>query len=204
MKTDPDTHSTRSSLIARVSRSPDDPGWAEFDTLYRGFLVQVCRQMGLSEEDAKDISQEVLAGLVKKLPEFRYDRDRGCFRGWLRQRVRWKVWDRSKRPSERIAANCTNPAEGMEAMAMGQSSGEFDEVWDREWEAHLLQTAKERVKLRVNIRSFQVYDLVAAKERSVKEVAGLFAITENNVYKIRHDVEAILMDELAQLAADLG
>lgn len=197
-------NSTRSSLLARISRSPDDPGWAEFDDLYRGFLARLCTQMGLSEEDAKDVSQEVLADLVNKLPEFSYDRKLGSFRGWLRQRVRWKVWDVSKRPSRKLAASMVKISTGIEAAPGQESSQEFDALWDREWGRHLVDKAKDVVKHRVSVRSFQVYDLLAVKEIPVKNVAAMFGITENNVYKIRHDVEEMLKDEISKLGDELG
>src|SRR5262245_41203241 len=121
MSAEADTNSTRSSLLERVSRSPDDPGWAEFDGLYRAFLIRICGQLGIPGEEAKDISQEVLADLVRKLPDFSYDREKGSFRGWLRQRVRWKVWDVSKRPSGRIFDRVAGGSEEIDTLANEQS-----------------------------------------------------------------------------------
>ena len=42
------------------------------------------RQRGLQHDDAEDLGQDVLQVLMRELPRFRYDRNRGSFRGWLR------------------------------------------------------------------------------------------------------------------------
>lgn len=204
MNDEPKSEGTRASLLGRLADSPDDPAWAEFDRIYRAFIEHICREMGLSEEDAKDVRQEVMADLVQKLPEFRYDPAVGKFRGWLRQRVRWKVWDLVRRRSKEAAP----PVPGIEGVVAAELAGSgpessaddgFERLWDREWQNHLLGIAKAALKKRVSVQSYQVFDLVVVKELSVREVAALFGLTENNVYKIRHDVEAMLSEELGRM-----
>lgn len=209
MKEEPRSEGTRASLLGRLASSSDDPAWAEFDQVYRGFIYHIGRQMGLSEEDAKDVRQEVMADLVRKLPEFRYDPELGKFRGWLRQRVQWKVRDHARRRGREVPL----PEDGMrlaeEAIEASGESGEaggsegFERLWEREWQAHRLELAKAAVKRRVKIESYQVFDLVVFKEFPVKEVAAHFAMTENHIYKIRHDLEAMMAEELGRLREEI-
>ena len=63
--------------------------------LYTPLLYYWCQRAGLQEQDAADLVQEVFVLLVRKLPEFRYDRERS-FRNWLRT-VALNKWRESQR-----------------------------------------------------------------------------------------------------------
>lgn len=74
---------TSASLLERL-RSPDQGlAWERFVSLYTPLLYHWACRTGCREAEAADLVQEVLTLLVRKLPEFRYDRNR-TFRGWLR------------------------------------------------------------------------------------------------------------------------
>ena len=66
---------TRSSLLRRVRNPADTAGWQEFVTLYEPLLLAYVRKKGLTEPDASDVVQEVLARLVKVLPDFELQRE---------------------------------------------------------------------------------------------------------------------------------
>ncbi len=77
---------TRSTLLIRVKKpGRSDRAWGEFVALYEPLLTAYVRHKGLGAEDARDVVQEVFARLVKTLPEFELDRQRGRFRSWLWQ-----------------------------------------------------------------------------------------------------------------------
>jgi len=74
---------TRMSLLVRVRDPADAEGWREFVCLYEPLLLAYVRHKGLSEHDARDVVQEVFATLVRTLPGFALDHERGRFRTWL-------------------------------------------------------------------------------------------------------------------------
>ncbi len=76
---------TQSTLLIRVRNPADARAWGEFVALYEPLLTAYVRHKGLGAEDARDVVQEVFARLVKALPEFEVDRQRGRFRTWLWQ-----------------------------------------------------------------------------------------------------------------------
>jgi len=83
-------HSTSPSLLERVRQRSDGEAWGRFVALYTPLLFFWARKCGLQEEDAADLTQEVFAALVEKLPAFTYDPHRS-FRSWLRT-VTLNLW----------------------------------------------------------------------------------------------------------------
>src|SRR5207302_450725 len=74
----------RLSLLSRLQRDPTDPAaWREFVTHYGRKIGLWCRQWGLQEADAEDVTQQVLVKLAAKVGDFRYDPSKS-FRAWLK------------------------------------------------------------------------------------------------------------------------
>ena len=71
------------SLLQQLRSSDDQRAWRRFVDLYTPLLFYWARCVGLQESDAADLVQEVFTLLVRKLPEFTYDHNKG-FRNWLR------------------------------------------------------------------------------------------------------------------------
>jgi RNA polymerase sigma-70 factor (ECF subfamily) len=73
---------TSASLLERLRQPAEDRAWARFVELYTPLLYHWARRSGCADSDAADLVQEVFALLVRKLPEFHYDRSKS-FRAWL-------------------------------------------------------------------------------------------------------------------------
>jgi DNA-directed RNA polymerase specialized sigma24 family protein len=87
---------TSASLLDRLRRPGEDAAWARFVDLYTPLLYHWARRTGLAQAQAADLVQDVLVVLVRKLPEFTYDRTRS-FRSWLRT-VTLNKWREDLRP----------------------------------------------------------------------------------------------------------
>ena len=94
---------TRSSILDGVKNPASHPAWARFFDCYAGFVFSLARQRGLRPDEADEVVQSVMIGMVQAMPDFTYDRSRGSFRGWLRRRVQWRIADqlRKRFPSSR-------------------------------------------------------------------------------------------------------
>src|SRR5690348_14597759 len=79
---------TQPSLLSRVRNPSDDQAWREFELKYRELILRFCRRQGMQQADAEDVIQIVLANLLRSLPNFLYDRNRGRFRDYLYRSVR--------------------------------------------------------------------------------------------------------------------
>src|SRR5262245_46513302 len=86
-----DLPSTSWTLLRALRERPGDEGtWKVFAQRYGPAVFQWCRQWGLQESDADDVTQNVLLKLVEHLKVFEYD-PAGSFRGWLRT-VAYHAW----------------------------------------------------------------------------------------------------------------
>ena len=88
-------HTTPPSLLEQVRRPGDRRAWGKFVDLYTPLLFFWARRVGLREPEAADLVQDVFVLLVKKLPDFQYDRNKG-FRAWLRA-VALNRWREARR-----------------------------------------------------------------------------------------------------------
>src|ERR1700686_2389829 len=74
---------TPSSLLERLRQPFEPEAWGRFVALYTPLIYSWGRRVGLQEQDAADLVQEVLVTLLQVLPSFSYDHQRS-FRRWLR------------------------------------------------------------------------------------------------------------------------
>src|SRR5262245_52503939 len=93
-------NSTSASLLERLRQPAEQGGWDRFIELYTPLLFYWARRLGLQDQDAADLVQDVFTTLVKKLPEFQYDACKG-FRNWLRTLLvnRWRDHCRRRVPA---------------------------------------------------------------------------------------------------------
>src|SRR6516162_4533468 len=88
----PDDSHTSAWLIARLRDPQDNPAWNVFWQRYQPRIRGWAISCGLSNDEVEEITSQVLAKLVEKMPEFDYDA-RQSFRGWLRMVVQNVVRD---------------------------------------------------------------------------------------------------------------
>jgi RNA polymerase sigma-70 factor, ECF subfamily len=88
--------STSVSMIQGLQRSSSDPAWDRLLRQYGPLLTFWAKRLGLKDQDAEDLVQEVLIVLVQKLADFQYQPERS-FRGWMRTILINKWRDRRDR-----------------------------------------------------------------------------------------------------------
>ncbi|OAI52362.1 hypothetical protein AYO47_06300 [Planctomyces sp. SCGC AG-212-M04] len=100
---------TRPSLIARLRNLEDADAWREFQESYQPFIRRVGVDAGASRETLGDLVQVVLLTIVRVIPRFAYDPDRGRFRSWLARVVRSRCSDlarKNRRDVEVVSQFC--------------------------------------------------------------------------------------------------
>src|SRR4051794_23054822 len=76
--------STSLSLLSRL-RDGDQDAWRRMNHLYRPLMQAWLRPRGLQPADIDDSTQNALAVVLRRLPEFRHNGRAGAFRTWLRE-----------------------------------------------------------------------------------------------------------------------
>jgi RNA polymerase sigma-70 factor (ECF subfamily) len=177
------------SLLEKLRRRPDPESWGRFVQLYTPLLFLWAGRLGLQDEDAADVVQEVFLILLEKLPEFQYD-PRQRFRGWLWTLTRNKCrdfWRRRAAQPRAASPDC------LARMANPEVGEDPDEAEYRHYlvarALHLMQT-----EFSSNLWRACWEHVVAG--RSAAEVAAELGIAEGTVYVAKSRVVSRLRQEL--------
>jgi RNA polymerase sigma-70 factor (ECF subfamily) len=176
---------------------PDDPAvWAEFVDWYGRNIYAWCKAWGLQESDAQDVTQEVFLNLSSKMRGFSYD-PRGSFRAWLKTLTRraWLVYAEKQQKSGRGLGGEDEHQQLTNLNARDDLSQRLEEAFDQE----LLKEASNLVRLRVEPRTWQAFELLAIEGYSGTEVAERLNMKVATVFVARSKVQRMLREELKRL-----
>jgi RNA polymerase sigma-70 factor (ECF subfamily) len=181
------------SLLERL-RQParQEADWHSFVQLYTPLLYFWARRQMRPGEDPADLVQEVFVLLVRKLPEFIYDRRQKSFRGWLRNVAvnRWRDLHRLRtlpfEPLDDSAAELPTP----EALV------DFEEV---EYRQHVVGRALRLLQGEFSETVWRSCWATLIEGRPPSVVAGELGVSVNVVYLARSRVLARLRQELEGL-----
>lgn len=195
---------TRHSLLTRLKDWDDHEGWREFFDTYWRLIFNVARRAGLDETEARDVVQETLLGVAKKMPGFHYDPAKGSFKAWLLLNVRSRIAEHWRRRARRDRHHADLPAEnGSETDFLHRlpdpADAGFDAVWQKEWESNLIHAALERTKAKVSARQFLMFDLATLKEAPLGKITKTLGVNVAQVYLAKHRVGKVFKGELERL-----
>jgi RNA polymerase sigma-70 factor, ECF subfamily len=186
-----DMDSTPVSLLERLRQPGDDAAWARFVRLYTPLLFHWLRRTGISEDDAADLVQDVLLVLVKRLPEFQYDRSQS-FHRWLCA-VTLNLWrDRAKRKPLVQFAND-------QAKLDPPVPDDLDSFIEREYRDQLAAHAWSILQADFEPETVRIFRALVLEGQSANEVAAKLGVSVGAVYAAKCRVLARLRQELAGL-----
>src|SRR5438045_2480430 len=84
---------TSISLLERLRLEPDAQAWQRLVEIYTPLIRRWLGRYGLAEADREDLTQDVLAVVVRRLPQFEHNGRPGAFRTWLRLIVTHRLRD---------------------------------------------------------------------------------------------------------------
>jgi RNA polymerase sigma-70 factor (ECF subfamily) len=187
---------TSSTLLVRLQQTPaDQAAWAEFVARYGARIQAWCRQWGLQEADAQDVTQTVLLKLVRAMQTFHYDPAQK-FRAWLKT-VTHHAWQDLARSRRQIA-----PGKGPAANDPLQTPAARNDLASRlegAYEQELLEQALARVRPRVKPQTWEAFHLTAFDGLSGTKVASRLGMPVTSVYKAKSNVQKLLEAEVHYL-----
>jgi RNA polymerase sigma-70 factor (ECF subfamily) len=186
----------------RLKDWDDAQSWIDFYETYRRLIFGVALKAGLTEVEASDALQETVMTVAREIREFKYDPARGSFKGWLLQRTRWRIGDQFRKRQWRLHQRLqeTGKTDLIERVPDPASLEISESLWDEEWCRNLLAVAAERVKAKVEPRTWQIYQLYVQQEWPMAKVAKSLGISSTLVYVVKHRIEGMLRRELRVLA----
>ncbi|ODU00865.1 MAG: hypothetical protein ABS79_02640 [Planctomycetes bacterium SCN 63-9] len=188
--------STNTTLLMQLRQSPtNESAWDEFVNRYGRLIFQWCRLRGLQGADAEDVTQNVLLALANQMREFVYDPSKS-FRGWLKT-ISYRSWCRFVEDRRRWSRGLTESE--IEQLCSREAQDDFLRRLELESEAELLEEAKQRVRMRVNPRTWEVFRLSIEESLSGEEVAKLLQIKIGTVFVARSRVQKMVQEEIQRL-----
>jgi len=196
-----DPGSTATSLLAGV-QALDPTAWRHFVTLYGPLVYGWARRVGLRDEDAADVTQDVFRAVARGAPHIRHSRPGDTFRGWLRTVTLNKVRDFWRGQANRPQAAGGTDAQHL-LLHIANADAESGSVVAAET-GGLLRRTLELVRTEFEARSWDAFWRVTVEGRSPGDVARELGLTTNAVYVARSRILRRLRDLLSGTECDAG
>ena len=196
---------TRQSLLSRLRDWQNQDGWRKFFDTYWQLIYNVARKSGLADAQAQDVVQNTFIYLSRRMPNFHYDPARGSFKSWLRvvTRSRIHVYLRQQKADEKFRREPLPSAKSQETDGLEEipalAGDALDEVWQREWEENLLNTALHRLRSKVSSQQLLIFRLATLGDLPLIQVAKKLGVSLAQVYLARHRVGKLFNTEVLRL-----
>jgi len=184
---------TRPSLLLRLRNAGDDEAWSQFVSVYTPLIFGFCRGRGLSEADARDVTQDVPKAVASAIPRFEYDPQRSSFRNWLFTVVRSKL-------NNFFAAQARQPRPAGETTLAQFTESEPDrkleETWQQEYKLNLVRWAAGQIQAEFKTQTWDAFWRTAIQGEKAETVAGELGLSLNALYIARSRVTGRLKQML--------
>jgi RNA polymerase sigma-70 factor (ECF subfamily) len=185
---------TRASLLVRLRDRSDHLAWAEFVDCYTPMIRRWCRTWFPHEAD--DMVQEVLTKLVGAIMSFEYGAKSGRFRGWLKTVTRNLMAElKRNRPSLTLVGD----SDLQDLVAQEEARTDLERRLAAAYDLQLLEMARERVRPRVDPKTWAAYLQTAEGDTKPAEVARTLDMSIGSVYQAKFNVIKLLKREIALL-----
>jgi len=190
---------TSAALLFRLNDPSDSVAWQRLVDLYSPLISSWLGRNGLSATDAEDLSQEVLAIVVREVPRFRHNGRVGAFRTWLRTialnclRQYWR--SRRVRPESAGLPDIALLLDQLE-----DPSSDLNRRWDREHDEFVLHRLLELLKPEFEATTWQAFRRQVIDGAPARAVAAELSMTVNAVLiaksrvlsRLRHNAEGLV------------
>jgi len=167
-------NNTRSSLLLDLQQGNGHQSWEEFVQLYRPLIAHAARKAGLRRQELDDLIQTVLLQLVKVLPTFCYQRERGFFRNWLYRVATNQAIDLHRRRTHERLVHVSDNLDVAEQARSPEEDTAFDE--------ELLQAAMRCVEREFRPRTWACFIHRMVDQKPANEISRELGLSENAVF----------------------
>lgn len=168
---------TRASVLSGMRLSKDDDRRSEsrarFSDMYRPRLFVFFKRAGVSDHDAEDLAQDLLAKLLKRMDTFDYNPAQR-FRAYLRDAARNALKDFWSECARRRTAG------GID-LEQYVSREDLQRRLEEQFDLDLLEEAKERVRHEVSHRDWKIFVELTEQPTTPEELAATLGIARHSV-----------------------
>lgn len=187
---------TRSSLLLRVRNHADSSAWAQFDQIYRPFLMRFVLSRGICATDAEDVVQQCMEAVSRHIENFDYDPTKGRFKAWLRTITTNKIINILRRERAEL------PADGAAFSRSQSRETSPEELFDQVWRAEHLRHCLELIKGEVEVQTYQAFCALMLEDKSVDQVCEQFGMTPGQVHLIKYRMVRRLRERMIEICGE--
>lgn len=180
---------TSVTLLERLRLPAQPEAWARFVEVYQPLLLYWARGLGLQDQDAADLVQDIFVTLVQKIPEFTYDAKKS-FRAWLRTVTLNKWRDRQR---HRAVLPLTGDNGALEQVADTHGNDVFAEAAYRQ---RIVAGALKSLQSEFLPTTWQAFWQHGVLNRPAAVVAAELSVSGGAVYSAKFRVLARLRQEV--------
>jgi RNA polymerase sigma-70 factor (ECF subfamily) len=189
---------TSLSLLDRLRLQPDAESWRRLVDLYTPLIHGWLRRHSVPPADADDLAQEVMTVVVRELPRFQHNQQRGAFRNWLRAitvnrlRVLWR--SRQGRPAATGDSDFLKMLDELE-----DPTSDLSRRWDRQHDQHVARRLMELVEPHFEPSTWRAFRRVVLDGVKAALVAAELHTSVNAVLLAKSRVLSRLRQEMRGL-----
>lgn len=185
---------TSASFLDSLRQASDNGAWEKLVDLYTPLIRRWLVRHGAATSDVEDISQDVLAVVVRRFPDFRREPQTGAFRSWLRKITVNCLRDHWKRNKKRpVVVGGTDF--GQVVQQLEDPHSDLSKLWDSEHDEHVTQYLLKRIRRDFTEKTWRAFQRFAIDGLSADEVAAELEMTANAVFIAKSRVMAALRDQ---------
>lgn len=186
-------HTTSLSLLDRL-RDDDQSSWRKLTELYTPLIRNWLARGGAPPQEIEDLTQNVMAVVVRRVPEFQRGERTGSFRRWLRTiavNVLSEFWKSRQRRTQSPGGSEFQHV--LDELADPNSG--LSRQWDEEHDQHVTRRLLDWIRPQFQDKTWRAFQLVAVAGESPDEVARDLGLTVNAVFIAKSRVLAKLREE---------
>lgn len=170
---------TRISLLQRLHDRDDSSAWVDFCEIYERAIYRLALQYGLQDADAREVSQEVLLAVSRRIHLFEVE-GRGTFRAWLATIARHATIDQLRKNRRRATVGLSG-----EALLIGHNPLDDSQRFDSEVRREQFRWAAQQVQATCEPQTWQAFWRTAIEGQSPEVVARQLKMSVGSVYVAR-------------------
>jgi RNA polymerase sigma-70 factor (ECF subfamily) len=186
---------TSFSLLNRLRSQPDAESWRRLVELYTPLIQGWLRRHDVPAVDAEDLTQDVMAVVVRELPHFEHNHQRGAFRNWLRSitvnRLR-TMWRSRQRGTP--ATGGSDFLKMLDELEDPQSN--LSQLWDQQHDQHVARRLMELVEPQFEPTTWRAFRRTVIDGAKAAIVACELHISVNAVLLAKSRVLSRLRQEM--------
>lgn len=189
---------TSQSLLGQIQGGPEGLAWQRWHALYEPLIHGWLARHRLIAADRDDVSQNVLAVVVRRIGEFHHNGRVGAFRTWLKSitinclRDTWKAQRNHPRTTAALGA--------LDDWADDKSL--LSREWDQEHDRHIVQKLLTFLQPAFSAETWSAFERIVVEGRTASEVGAELGMSVNAVYIAKSRVLTRLRQEAAGLVDD--